>query len=350
MSRLEWNMLQSQGLLKKLVPEFIELFDRRYTILRSIYSMQPVGRRTLASILKMGERTIRNETSFLKDAGMLITQPSGMEVTREGEIVLDGLREFTHKIKGLYNLERQLEEILNLKRVHIIPGDADEDELVLSDIGRTAAGILKEVVKDGDVVSITGGNTVGKVADALPYIGELKDVMVLPARGGMGGSVEYQSNTLAAVFAKKLGGQYKMLHVPGQLRAEAAKTLINEPDVKSVIDYLKNTNILIYGMGIAEDMAVKRNLTSDQMGIIKREKAVAEAFGYFFNMKGEIVFSSNPIGISIGDLKHIPTVIGVVGGKKKAKAVMAVIGNCPNSILVMDEGIAMGIMDTYKSK
>ena len=54
MSRLEWNMLQSQGLLKKLVPEFIELFDRRYTILRSIYSMQPVGRRTLASILKMG--------------------------------------------------------------------------------------------------------------------------------------------------------------------------------------------------------------------------------------------------------------------------------------------------------
>ena len=29
---------------------------------------------------------------------------------------------------------------------------------------------------------------------------------------------------------------------------------------------------------------------------------------------------------------------------------MAVIGNCPNSILVMDEGIAMGIMDTYKSK
>ena len=295
MSRLEWNMLQSQGLLKKLVPEFIELFDRRYTILRSIYSMQPVGRRTLASILKMGERTIRNETSFLKEAGMLISQPSGMEVTREGEIVLDGLREFTHKIKGLYNLERQLEEILNLKRVHIIPGDADEDELVLSDIGRTAAGILKEVVKDGDVVSITGGNTVGKVADALPYIGELKDVMVLPARGGMGGSVEYQSNTLAAVLPKT-GRAVQDATRTGQLRAEAAKTLINEPDVKSVIDYLKNTNILIYGMGIAEDMAVKRNLTSDQMGIIKERKAVAEAFGYFFNMKGRLYSRPTPLG------------------------------------------------------
>jgi central glycolytic genes regulator len=340
-------MLQSQGLLKKIVPEFIELFDKRYTILRSIYAMQPVGRRILASTLKMGERAIRNETSFLKEAGLLRINPSGMEVTREGEIVLDGLRKFNHKIKGLYDLERQIRDSLNLSKVYIIPGDADEDELVLSDIGRTAAGILKKVIKNGDIVSITGGNTVGKVADSLPYISELKDIMVLPARGGMGGSVEYQSNTLAAAFAKKLGGQYKMLHVPGQLRAEAAETLINEPDVKSVIEYLKNTDILIYGMGKAGDMAARRNLTLGQMDIIKREKAVAEAFGYFFNRKGDIVFSSNPIGINIKDLKHIPTVIGVVGGKQKAKAVMAVIGHCPNSILVMDEAIAREIMDTH---
>lgn len=343
-------MFQSQALLKKIVPEFIELFDRRYTILRSIYSMQPIGRRTLASVLKMGERTVRNETSFLKDAGLLISQSSGMEITREGEIVLDGLREFTHSMKGLHNLEEQVRDILNLDKVFIIPGNADEDELVLADIGRRAAAVLKDTINNGDIVSITGGNTVGKVADALPYIGELKDILVLPARGGMGGSVEYQSNTLAAIFAKRLGGDYKMLHVPGQLRAEAAKTLINEPDVKNVIDYLKNTNILIYGMGKAEDMAVRRNLSTDQMDIIRREKAVAEAFGYFFNSRGEIVFSSNPIGISIGDLKDIPTVVGVVGGRQKAKAVMAVIGNCPGSILVMDEGIAIEIVNSFRGE
>src|SRR5690554_6826033 len=121
-------MLQSQGLLKKIVPEFIELFDKRYTILRSIYAMQPVGRRILASTLKMGERAIRNETSFLKEAGLLRINPSGMEVTREGEIVLDGLRKFNHKIKGLYDLERQIRDSLNLSKVYIIPGDADEDE------------------------------------------------------------------------------------------------------------------------------------------------------------------------------------------------------------------------------
>ena len=139
-----------------------------------------------------------------------------------------------------------------------------------------------------------------------------------------------------------------MLHVPGQLRAEAAKTLINEPDVKSVIDYLKNTNILIYGMGIAEDMAVKRNLTSDQMGIIK-ERRLWQRLWLLLQHEGEIVFSSNPIGISIGDLKHIPTVIGVVGVRKGQGS-----HGRHRELSQQHTGYGrrhrMGIMDTYKSK
>ncbi|HZJ83031.1 MAG TPA: sugar-binding domain-containing protein [Clostridia bacterium] len=341
-------MMQSQALLKKIVPEFIELFHKRYTILRSIYSMQPIGRRTLALSLNMGERAVRTETSFLKEAGMLRIRSTGMEITPEGKMILEGLMEFDYSIKGLYNLENQIEEILNLDKVFIVPGDADGDELVLSDIGKVGARFLKDIIKDGNTISITGGSTVGAVVDAFSYLGDLKDTMVVPARGGMGGNMEYQSNTLAAAFAKKLGGHYRMLHVPGQLRAEVAKTLLKEPDIRSIMEYLKNTDILIYGMGKAEDMAVRRNLSSDKMDIIRRGRAVAEAFGYFFDRHGDIVFSSNPIGISIQDLKDIPTAIGVVGGKQKAQAVMAFIVHCPGSILIMDEGIAREILDTYE--
>lgn len=75
---------------------------------------------------------------------------------------------------------------------------------------------------------------------------------------------------------------------------------------------------------------------------------MAEAFGYFFDKDGKIVYSSNPIGIKLQDLKKIPTVIGVVGGRGKAQAVMAFIVHCPNSVLVMDEGIAREILNTYK--
>jgi len=337
-------MTEAHALLKKIVPELIEIFEKRYTILRTIYSMQPVGRRTLASILGIGERMIRTETAFLKEAGLIQVHPSGMEITREGELVLEGLREFNHQLKGLSELEQKVAQVLHLDRVLVVPGNVDENELTLVDIGKAAANFLKDIVRDGDTIAVTGGSTVGAVADALSYTGDLSNTLVIPARGGMGSNVEYQSNTIAAVFAKKLGGRYKLLHVPGQLRAEAVETLLNEPDVRNVIENLRETDILIYGIGKAKDMAIRRNLSENQIKVLEKKGAVAEAFGYFFDQEGKIVFSSNSIGLNINDLQRISRLVGVAGGKQKALAIMAVTCYCPGGVLVTDEGAAREIL------
>ena len=110
--------------------------------------------------------------------------------------------------------------------------------------------------------------------------------MVVPARGGIGRNVEYQSNVIASIFAKKLGGQYRLLHIPDQLRAESMETLMNEPDIRSVIENLKNADILIYGIGRARDMMQRRNFEPSLQQSLEKLGAVAEAFGYFFQCKG----------------------------------------------------------------
>lgn len=337
-------MTETHVLLRKIVPELIEIFEKRYTILQTINSMQPIGRRSLASILGIGERSIRTETTFLREVGLIEVNPSGMKITREGEVILEGLKNFSHQLKGFSKLEQKIADLFHLDKVIIVPGNADEDKTSLMNIGKAAAALLKEIIKDGHTIAVTGGSTVGAVADALSYIGDLKNTLVIPARGGMGGSVEYQSNTIAATFAKKLGGNYKLLHVPGQLRAEIVETLMDEPGVRSVIESLKKTDILVYGIGKAEDMAIRRNLSRDQIEILKRREAVAEAFGYFFNKNGEIVFSSNCIGLNINDLQKIPRLIGVAGGKQKARVIMAVARHCPGGVLIIDEGAAHEIL------
>jgi len=337
-------MTETHVLLRKIVPELIEIFEKRYTILQTINSMQPIGRRSLASILGIGERSIRTETTFLREVGLIEVNPSGMKITREGEVILEGLKNFSHQLKGFSKLEQKIADLFHLDKVIIVPGNADEDKTSLMNIGKAAAALLKEIIKDGHTIAVTGGSTVGAVADALSYIGDLKNTLVIPARGGMGGSVEYQSNTIAATFAKKLGGNYKLLHVPGQLRAEIVETLMDEPGVRSVIESLKKTDILVYGIGKAEDMAIRRNLSRDQIEILKRREAVAEAFGYFFNKNGEIVFSSNCIGLNINDLQKIPRLIGVAGGKQKARVIMAVARHCPGGALIIDEGAAHEIL------
>ena len=63
---------------QKLIPQVIELMERRYSILRQISLSEPVGRRTLSNILDISERVVRSETEFLKEQGLIDVAVSGM--------------------------------------------------------------------------------------------------------------------------------------------------------------------------------------------------------------------------------------------------------------------------------
>jgi central glycolytic genes regulator len=343
-SRLRMSMTQKHNLLEQLVPELAELFNQRYTILKHIREFQPIGRRNLSVSLNVPERMVRRETAFLKEAGFIDVKASGMVITVEGESLLEGLNDFVNQILGTYELESQMMEILNLKKVIVVPGDVDQEGLVLNEMGKAAAKYIRSIVKNDSVMAVTGGSSVGSVARALPKVGQLSDIVVIPARGGMGREVENQANTLSSIFAKKLGGQYRLLHVPDQLGAQAVETLLNEPDIRSIVDALKKTDILVYGIGRAEDMARRRNLSADRINNLERAGAVAEAFGYYFNEHGDIVYASSSIGLSIDELRHIPHSVGIAGGHQKAIAIAAVMRHWENSVLITDEGAAREVI------
>ena len=57
-------------LQKKIVPELVEVLEKRYNVLRTIYYNQPIGRRILANQLNLGERIVRTEINFLKSQGV----------------------------------------------------------------------------------------------------------------------------------------------------------------------------------------------------------------------------------------------------------------------------------------
>ena len=75
------KLLNSQ---KKLIPQVIELMERRYSILRQISLSEPIGRRTLSNMMEISERVIRSETELLKEQGLINVAVSGMTITEEG--------------------------------------------------------------------------------------------------------------------------------------------------------------------------------------------------------------------------------------------------------------------------
>lgn len=334
-------------LQQKIVPELIDLLEKRYNILRTIYYNQPVGRRILASDMCLSERIVRNEIDFLKSQNLIEIDASGMFVTAEGEELISKLKAFIYEIKGLSEIEKFIEKRLKLHQVIVVPGDVETDKSVLKEIGKTAASYTMDMIKDSSIIALTGGATVKEVVDNFASCSnnKYKDILVLPARGGMTGNAEIQANTLVVRLADKLGGKYELLHAPDNLSTTALETISNEKDIKNIIHKIRSAEILIHGIGIARDMARRRGLPESVILKLEELGAVGEAFGHYYNEAGEIIYSTPTIGLRSEDVRNNKTLIAVAAGKNKARAIIATEINGSSRVLIIDEATAKEIIN-----
>ncbi|AMQ21665.1 sugar-binding transcriptional regulator [Geobacillus sp. JS12] len=326
--------------LKKLSPDLLDVMHKRYEILHSISLMAPIGRRALAASLGMSERVLRSETEFLKGQNLLSADVSGMRLTEEGQALLHTLNDLMREALGLKELEAALQEQLGIPRVIVVAGDSDRSPWVKKEMGRACVACMKELLEPGDIVAVAGGTTMAAVAEMMTPDSKLRDVLFVPARGGLGEDVENQANTICAKMAEKAMGRYRLLHVPDQLSDEAYASLVEEPAVKEVLELIQSCRMVVHGIGEAVTMAKRRKTPPVEMEKIIARHAVAEAFGYYFNEYGDVVHKVKTVGIQLEHLPHVEHVIAVAGGASKAKAIRAYMKRAPHSLLVTDEGAA----------
>ena len=342
--------MEPVSVLQKIAPDMVKAMERRYQLLRTVYFTCPIGRRALAAKVKVSERTVRRELELLEDQGLVVGTPAGMQATPAGEQVLVELKEYIRTMYGLGQLERDLSDMLGMDTVMVVPGDSDQDEVVKKDMARATARYLRGVLRDGDVLAVTGGTTLSQVADCFPADTVPKQVTVVPARGGLGEDVHIQDNSVAARLADRLGGQYRLLHAPDNVAPALVDTIMREPRIRDVISLVRRSQILLHGIGTAEEMARRRGMDDSTVMQLIAEGAVGEAFGYYFNVQGEIVYSMASVGLRMEDLKQIPLVVAVGGGKSKAWAVLSVAGTGYCDVCITDEGAARRLMSIKRLK
>jgi len=341
----ERKILDLLELQLKLAPDVLEIMQRRYKVLQHISLMQPIGRRNLSQSLNWTERTLRAEVDFLKLQGLVEVETIGMRLTDEGFKILHEVSPYIKKIFGLSELEQRLQSKFQLPRVIVVGGDADQDELVKKEMGRAAANLLRQIIKEDDIVAITGGSTLVEVANMMPEHPQLNSVLFVPARGGVGENHEYQANTIVSQMAKKTGGKYQLFYVPDILSDETYKSLMNESHIQDSLKLILSARILIHGIGNAKTMAMKRRVPEKTLISLEEHNAVGEAFGYYFAEGGKIVYKMNTIGIRLEDLENIPNIISVAGGKSKANAIIAALKHNYGQTLITDEGAAKEILN-----
>ncbi len=329
---------------QKLLPDLVDVMRQRYMLLRSIDHLQPIGRRALAQELQSTERILRAEVDLLKETGLLHVTAAGMSLSEEGQRVLDELEPLVGELFGLTELAERLQRVLGIAEVIVVQGNADHSPWVKQELGRVGARVLKQYVREGDIVAVTGGTSIASVAQHLTPAPAFKGVQFVPARGGLGERVELQANTLASAMAAKTGGTYRLLHVPDRLHPEALQSLLREPQIKEVLALLKHARIVLHGIGDAVTMARRRSYSEAELRELEQAGAVSEAFGYYFNEAGETVHRMPTIGLQLEDVKKAEAVISIAGGESKAKAILSFAKQSCQNVLITDEGAARAIL------
>jgi central glycolytic genes regulator len=334
---------------KQLLPDLLDIMKKRYTILHHILLSGVVGRRTLASSLDMTERVLRGEVDFLKEQGLLEIDASGMKVSESGRQLIESMEPFIKDAFGLTDLEERIRQAFQINQVIVVPGDSDTSLFTMKELGRAGAAVLRKVVTSKDVIAVTGGSTMAQVASHLTASARMKDSWFVPARGGLGESVEMQANTIASTMAKKTGGKYRLLHVPDHLGEDAYQSLMQDSQIKEIVEVVRSCRIVVHGIGNAMVMARRRKIDSATTQGLHNEGAHAEALGYYFDRQGNVVHKMPTVGLRLEDLQRVEVVIGIAGGKSKGEAIASVLRHGQENVLVTDEAAAIEILKHVSS-
>ncbi len=326
-------------LQQKLFPDVMEIIERRFHLLKMIQMLQPIGRRGLAEQTKYGERLVRSEVEFFQKEGFIEITTKGMLLTQEGKSILDQLSLFMKELAGFELMEHQLKEKFNLSKVIIVPGNSDEDFRVKQELGKACVSLLKKIVQDNMIIAVTGGSTMASVAEAMTPL-QKEGCLFVPSRGGLGEQVENQANTICATMARRANGDYRLLYVPDPISESSYHSIIEEPSVKEVVEYIHNADIILHGIGDALTMAKRRKTPDTGLEEIRNLNGVGEAFGYYFNKKGEVIHKVRTVGLQVEDLNNKEHVIAVAGGASKADAIASYYRYAHSNILITDEAAA----------
>ena len=340
-------MLKEFKMIEAVAPDMLDVLQERFQILRNIYWMQPIGRRSLSETMGITERVLRTETDVLKQLNLIEPSKSGMTLTERGLEVYQGLELVMNQLLGMHQIEKEMTQDFGIQRCIVVAGDSDIQKKVLSDFGDVLTNTLNLLLPNGEnTIAVMGGTTMAMVAENMGSLEtEKRHNLFVPARGGIGEAVSVQANSISAVMANKTGGNYRALYVPEQLSRETYNSLLQEPSIQEVLTLISHANCVVHSIGRALHMAARRKMSDDEMVMLKQKNAVAESFGYFFDEEGKVVYKIPRIGLQLKNLQEIPYVVAIAGGKTKAKAIRAYMKNAPKQTwLITDEAAANEIL------
>lgn len=249
-------------------------------------------------------------------------------------------------------LEAQLSSSFGLADCRVAsvrPGEA-----ALAAVGRLGAEWLLGNVRQGQRVSLSWGRTLQAMVEAVHVERELP-IEVAPLVGGLSSvASETTGEELVRELAGRLGARFQRLHAPALLESRAARdTLMMEPAIASVLDAGRRSSISFvgvgaYGWGASAAIIEALRLSDVERALFDQAKPVGDLCARFFDDEGRPirgVVDDRVLGVSLDDLRRIPTVVGLAAGIEKARGLLGALRGDLLNVVVCDSALAQAVLD-----
>jgi DNA-binding transcriptional regulator LsrR (DeoR family) len=254
--------------------------------------------------------------------------------------------------RRLFELERRLTRRWDLKDCLVVPVVTGSAETTLNQVGKGAAQVLVETIRDGDTIATSAGKAVRAMIENL-VVDRSFGVNVVPMTGGVQGQHYTDVNHIAAELADKLGGRATLIHAP--LHADTAEErdlLMSVRSVRSVLDVAREASVAVVGIGSvlgpnatyyeAHPIAEAERATLIERGVR------AEFLGFLIDGDGALAntdLNSRLVALLPAEAARIPVTIGIASGPEKVGPIVAVLNGGYIDVLVVDETTAAAVLD-----
>ncbi|MBL8134456.1 MAG: sugar-binding transcriptional regulator [Anaerolineae bacterium] len=249
-------------------------------------------------------------------------------------------------------LERALAEAFALDEALVLRTALEQPLPVLRQLGYLGARYLEGLLKDISSLAICLGRSTFEVINAIrPDL--QAHIRIVQAIGSMPyPREEYDSSMLARQLAQKLGGQVVYLNSPLMAdTAHAAQVIRSQRNIQHALTMASSADIALLGIGNLDPQMsgfIREGfLNEDELAAFAQDGAVGDLAWRIFTQQGAIFpcdFNERVIGISLEDLRRIPTTVAVAAGSAKVPAMVGALRLGVINVLCTDDKTASALL------
>ncbi|GAB4408900.1 MAG: sugar-binding domain-containing protein [Anaerolineae bacterium] len=249
-------------------------------------------------------------------------------------------------------LEKQLVQTFGLKEALVLKTLSLHRPPALQPLGQLAAHYLERVLTDGSTMAVCLGRSTYETINAISPDFQAK-VRVAQAMGSMPFSMqEVDSATLARHLAQKLDGEVLYLSSPLMADSvEAAEVLRSQREINRVLVAARTADVALLGIGNLDPVNsgfIKAGfITPAELAEMVATGAVGDVAGQIYTLAGKLHpcdYNRRVIGVSLAELRQIPTTLAVAMGQAKAQAILGGLRTGAINVLCTDDNAAHEVL------